>query len=497
MDSYDTDTAIDHLFSSEHTTRDAVTRIHNWISSQAIEHPEAAIRDSVLDPDFDLEDADACPTYDPQLFSSPSCPNLSRASSFTRRKEAQVEWEQLMKSATPQYWVDRVISPKSSRGNMSRDKPLPDPPPFDADLADPFFPSSPAPTVSSFASASTSTTPPLSRAASHKSLRKPRLSRSISSSRFPSISTTLSGPPVDEEAPRTRDQSPALYAFPAVPDADLNTRLPQLPPTQPLRLPIRRKNSNHPNDSTVTLTGTPSTPTSSFFPSVSSSPHASLSTITTPALTDSGSPSSSTSSRAPRAIPSALSLFHLPSRSNLKSPSSPTSAVDERSQHRYPHHAFSASSSSYPSPCEVATPLSTTSTSRWSYASSEPDLTLASAPVSPSSSVFPSLNGTKQRIRNKSFHFPSLSLPPVLGGERKKKLVINGVPAGDSRATEAVRRWCESHGEVSRFQWKPDGLHVHFRKTSVADTVCRLQAQVEIKGAGSVSLSWYQGKRRP
>ncbi|KZT27693.1 hypothetical protein NEOLEDRAFT_1240236 [Neolentinus lepideus HHB14362 ss-1] len=482
MDSYDPDTIIDHLFSSEHTARDAVARVHNWISAQALDHPEAAIRDSVIDPDFDLSHA-----YDPQLFSSPSCPNLSRVSSLSKRKQVQPEWEH---SATTGCWVGRTVTHKPGRPDMSRDKPLPVPPPFDPDLADPFFPSSPAPTLSSFASASPSTIPSLSRTSSQKSLRQPRLSRSMSSSRFPSISSTLSCSPVEEALP-----SQELYTFPPAPSPVSKSELHK---TQPLRLRTCRSNSNYPNDSTATLTGSPSTPSSSFFPSNPGSPHDSLSTITTPALTDNGSPSSSTSSRAPRTVPSALSLFHLPSRSNLRSSSSPNSPADEHKQHRYPsHHASSVSSSSHPSPSTITSPLSAVSESRWSFATSEPDLTLASAPVSPTSPAFPGLGSAKQRIRNKSFHFPSLSLPSALGGEKKKKLVVSGVEPYDARGMDAVRRWCESHGEVSRFQWKPDGLHVHFRKASVADTVCRLQAQVEIKGAGSVSLSWYQGKRRP
>ncbi|TFK56861.1 hypothetical protein OE88DRAFT_62916 [Heliocybe sulcata] len=292
----------------------------------------------------------------------------------------------------------------------------------------------------------------------------------MSSSRFPSISSTLSSNPVDETPP----QSPGLYAFPSGRSSMSKSDLPKLPPTLPLRLPLRRNHSSHPNDSTATLTGTPSSPTNShLFPSYAGLPNPSLSTITTPALTDNGSPSSSTSSRAPRTVPSALSLFHLPSRTNLKSssPPSPISPAEEPTQHRYfNYYTASPTSSGGPSPATVLSPLSAASESRWSFATSEPDLTLASAPVSPTSNAFPGVESAK-RIRNKSFHFPSLSLPSALGGEKKKKLVINGVEPGDARAMEAVRRWCESHGEVSRFQWKPDGLHVHFRKASVADTV--------------------------
>ncbi|KAJ7161356.1 hypothetical protein C8R43DRAFT_330737 [Mycena crocata] len=77
---------------------------------------------------------------------------------------------------------------------------------------------------------------------------------------------------------------------------------------------------------------------------------------------------------------------------------------------------------------------------------------------------------------------------------RKKKLVIKGLSAGDTRKFEAAKRWCESFGEVSQITRMPnDDLHVHFRDAEVADTVCRLRATVYIRGVGSVQLSWYTG----
>jgi len=83
----------------------------------------------------------------------------------------------------------------------------------------------------------------------------------------------------------------------------------------------------------------------------------------------------------------------------------------------------------------------------------------------------------------------------LLGSDKKqpkRKLVINGVSEEDVKGYEAVKAWCESFGEVKEMRRTPDGyLHVDFRKASVAETVCRLKTQVFIKGAGSVSLSWY------
>jgi hypothetical protein len=42
---------------------------------------------------------------------------------------------------------------------------------------------------------------------------------------------------------------------------------------------------------------------------------------------------------------------------------------------------------------------------------------------------------------------------------------------------------------------KPNGdIHVDFRKSSVADTVCRVRGNVALDGA-HVHLSWFSGKK--
>ncbi|GJE85876.1 hypothetical protein PsYK624_019550 [Phanerochaete sordida] len=91
------------------------------------------------------------------------------------------------------------------------------------------------------------------------------------------------------------------------------------------------------------------------------------------------------------------------------------------------------------------------------------------------------------------------SAPAILPSQkrkRKRKLVISGIPPGDQRRYEHVRMWCESFGELSQMTRLPNGdLHVDFRRSEVADTVCRLHARVHINGVGSVGLSWYTGKR--
>jgi len=86
--------------------------------------------------------------------------------------------------------------------------------------------------------------------------------------------------------------------------------------------------------------------------------------------------------------------------------------------------------------------------------------------------------------------------PIVAKKQPKRKLVISGVGLEDVQKYEAVKSWCESFGEVREFERSSNGsLYVDFKKASVAETVCRLQAQVQIKGAGSVSLSWYTKKK--
>ncbi|EJF66820.1 hypothetical protein DICSQDRAFT_123371 [Dichomitus squalens LYAD-421 SS1] len=79
---------------------------------------------------------------------------------------------------------------------------------------------------------------------------------------------------------------------------------------------------------------------------------------------------------------------------------------------------------------------------------------------------------------------------------RKRKLIISGIPPNDERRFDAVRKWCESFGELNSITRVPNGdLHIDFRKAEVADTVCRLNARVYIAGVGSVCLSWFTGKR--
>ncbi|KAH9944266.1 uncharacterized protein BXZ73DRAFT_87194 [Epithele typhae] len=79
---------------------------------------------------------------------------------------------------------------------------------------------------------------------------------------------------------------------------------------------------------------------------------------------------------------------------------------------------------------------------------------------------------------------------------KKRKLIISGIPPHDERRFDAVRKWCESFGELSSISRVPNGdLHIDFRKSEVSDTVCRLNARVHIAGVGSVGLSWFTGKR--
>jgi hypothetical protein len=56
--------------------------------------------------------------------------------------------------------------------------------------------------------------------------------------------------------------------------------------------------------------------------------------------------------------------------------------------------------------------------------------------------------------------------------KEKRRLVISGIDDGSGGEEEAVRKWCETFGEVRAFKKKGKGcLVVDFRKASVADTV--------------------------
>ncbi|KAF8807797.1 hypothetical protein BYT27DRAFT_7097490 [Phlegmacium glaucopus] len=73
---------------------------------------------------------------------------------------------------------------------------------------------------------------------------------------------------------------------------------------------------------------------------------------------------------------------------------------------------------------------------------------------------------------------------------KKKKLVISGIGVDETRKFEGIKRWCE----ITRM---PNGdLHIDFRDSEVADTVCRVRAKVHIAGVGSVQLSWFAGQKR-
>ncbi|KAF7794079.1 hypothetical protein EIP86_005209 [Pleurotus ostreatoroseus] len=111
-----------------------------------------------------------------------------------------------------------------------------------------------------------------------------------------------------------------------------------------------------------------------------------------------------------------------------------------------------------------------------------------------------------------SIPFLSAALSKTKLRRRKRKLVIScissadlGHPQSEGRAQlealrrerdaqkrcESIRKWCESFGPVRRVERKPDGsLHVHWKDWEVADTVCRVNGQVTIKGVGRVSLAW-------
>ncbi|KAA1473626.1 hypothetical protein DENSPDRAFT_765065, partial [Dentipellis sp. KUC8613] len=83
------------------------------------------------------------------------------------------------------------------------------------------------------------------------------------------------------------------------------------------------------------------------------------------------------------------------------------------------------------------------------------------------------------------------------GKGKGRRLIVSGIAADDVRGEQAVKKWCEGFGEVSKVGRRPNGaMEIRWKKAEVAETVCRLQAQVNIKGAGSVVLSWLEEKKR-
>ncbi|KLO20671.1 hypothetical protein SCHPADRAFT_934492 [Schizopora paradoxa] len=104
----------------------------------------------------------------------------------------------------------------------------------------------------------------------------------------------------------------------------------------------------------------------------------------------------------------------------------------------------------------------------------------------------------KERGNNGSTSALSVGRGTVFSSAAKrKKLVVSGLAKGDGAALEGLRKWCETFGELREISRLPNGdLLVDFKRAEVADTVCRISAQVFIDGVGSVFLSWCTGKKR-
>ncbi|TDL28260.1 hypothetical protein BD410DRAFT_835477 [Rickenella mellea] len=164
----------------------------------------------------------------------------------------------------------------------------------------------------------------------------------------------------------------------------------------------------------------------------------------------------------------------------------------QRSQHSLLSNAFTSRTTLLSSTHVPMTPSKLGS-------SSSVGLSNSSLPHVMKSSLSKKTSRILQEIANKS---SSLSLSPGksnllnVPGVRRKKLVVSGVPPDDADALDGVRKWCETFGEIRHITKIPNGdLHVDFKKSEVADSVCRLRARVFISGVGSVSLSWYTGKK--
>ncbi|KAK2467628.1 hypothetical protein APHAL10511_000483 [Amanita phalloides] len=105
----------------------------------------------------------------------------------------------------------------------------------------------------------------------------------------------------------------------------------------------------------------------------------------------------------------------------------------------------------------------------------------------------PAPRNFRERMMSKN-NGSTLSLILGKGGNKtakaKRKLLISGVEPGNYRRYEAISTWCEGFGEVTVNHQSNGVIVADFKDVNVANTVCRLQARVHIRGAGSVSLSW-------
>jgi hypothetical protein len=84
----------------------------------------------------------------------------------------------------------------------------------------------------------------------------------------------------------------------------------------------------------------------------------------------------------------------------------------------------------------------------------------------------------------------SLSSLSSARDKHKKKLIVSGIGMNDTQRLQAMKKWCESFGEVTQIMRMPNGdLHVHFRKAEAAETVCSFL--IQFMGSLFISLFRY------
>ncbi|CCL98122.1 uncharacterized protein FIBRA_00116 [Fibroporia radiculosa] len=171
-----------------------------------------------------------------------------------------------------------------------------------------------------------------------------------------------------------------------------------------------------------------------------------------------------------------------------------------------------SSSASIP-PSSIDTPSGSRKTHFGQARPQSPALFSASSPSlwslpTNASHMYDPPDSTKVIARDKAVRIPlSLKMPAGNGAglssalaapraRKKRKLVVSGIRPEDDYRFEAIKKWCESFGELASISRVASGdIHVDFRKAEVAETVCRLQARVHIIGVGSVRLSYFTGKK--
>ncbi|OBZ78015.1 hypothetical protein A0H81_02307 [Grifola frondosa] len=220
----------------------------------------------------------------------------------------------------------------------------------------------------------------------------------------------------------------------------------------------------------------------------------SLSVASPPVMSPSASTSSSSSSSSASSAFTVVTPVESPSHNALHDRMEQLAAEQPQSAQHSPEAIDSSlpylqDSDVLPVPSEPTLPLPSPRTPTASFLSP------------PRAQSFFSLSALKSRTRRRKKLVISggpLAVEPIRHGAppTPQDQYLDALNAGRREREqrlchENVRHWCEGFGAVRKIERKEDGsLHVYWKEWQIADMVCRLQAQVYMKGVGRVNLSW-------